>query len=347
MIGTRIGVYRLVRELGRGGMGVVYAADHDDGERRAAIKVIQPSLTLRRDVVARFVNEARAAAAIEDPGIVQVFDVGEHEGHPYLVMELLAGETVEARLRRVGPLAVRDALRITRQIASTLARAHAVGIVHRDLKPDNLFLIRDDEVAGGERTKVLDFGIAKLMAPGADVMVTGPGERLGTPMYMSPEQCRGETVDLRTDVYALGAVLFRMLTGRALFDKRNPADLIVAHLRESPVRPSALAPAVPASTDAVVLRCLEKDPELRYPSMAELGRALDDALERAGPPRPSSMQTPRLDAALNPSLLGDTLPAGGDPTRAPGARRRLGGALVIAVIAAVTAVAVALARGCG
>src|SRR4051812_15799079 len=172
-------------------MGAVYLGQHQLLGRRAAIKVLLPELSARPDIVNRFFNEARAVTTISDPGIVQVFDFGFHtDGSAYIVMELLEGETLGARLRRLGRMTVYDALRITLQMTRSLAAAHAKGIVHRDLKPDNVFLCGDPAVTGGERAKILDFGIAKLTgATGATK--TSTSLLMGTPMFMSPEQCRG------------------------------------------------------------------------------------------------------------------------------------------------------------
>src|SRR5262250_2908278 len=163
MEGTQIGAYRMLRQIGQGGMGSVWLAEHIALGRRAALKMLHPEFSNRPDIVTRFFNEARAATAIADPGIVQIFDFGQHvDGTAYIAMEMLEGEPLDQRLRRLVRLRIDDALRIMRQIASTLGVAHARGIVHRDLKPENVFLVHDPEVIGGERAKILDFGIAKL-----------------------------------------------------------------------------------------------------------------------------------------------------------------------------------------
>src|ERR1041385_6396596 len=188
--GTQVGAYRVLHRIGAGGMGSVWLAEHTMLGRRAAIKVLHSTFSRDPAIVTRFFNEARAATAIDDPGIVQIFDFGEHvDGSAYIVMELLEGETLEQRLSRLGRLGVRDALRIMRQIASSLGAAHQRGIVHRDLKPENIFIVRDPEVPGGERAKILDFGIAKLT--GDSIVKTQTSSVMGTPIYMSPEQCRG------------------------------------------------------------------------------------------------------------------------------------------------------------
>src|SRR6185436_498289 len=182
--GTQVGAYRLLQQIGEGGMGTVWLAEHTMLGRRAAIKMLHPAFTNRPDIVARFFNEARAATAIADPGIVQIFDFGQHvDGTAYIAMEYLEGEALDRRLRRRVRLPVGDALRIMRQVASTVGVAHARGIVHRDLKPENVFLVHDPEVAGGERAKILDFGIAKLS--GDATVKTNTAAVMGTPAYMS------------------------------------------------------------------------------------------------------------------------------------------------------------------
>jgi len=181
--GSQIGAYRVLEQLGSGGMGDVWIAEHAMLGRRAAIKVLRAELSSKPEIVARFFNEARAATAIADPGIVQIFDFGHHAGSAYIAMELLDGEPLDKRLARLGALPLHDALRITRQVASSLEAAHVRGIVHRDLKPENIFLVRDPEVAGGERPKILDFGIAKLGGDQVGVK-TQTSALLGTPTYM-------------------------------------------------------------------------------------------------------------------------------------------------------------------
>ncbi|MEZ4363019.1 MAG: protein kinase [Kofleriaceae bacterium] len=270
MVGSQLGAYRVLSQIGVGGMGVVWLAEHTMLGRRAAIKVLHPMFTAQPEVVSRFFNEARAATQISDPGIVQIFDFGHHtDGSAYIAMELLEGETLERRRQRLGRLPVTEALRILRQISSTLGVAHARGIVHRDLKPENIFLVPDPEVIGGERSKVLDFGIAKLTGEGG--VKTHTSAVLGTPTYMSPEQCRGAGhVDQRADVYALGCVLFTLLTGRPPFEAEGSGELIAMHLREAPPAPSSRVPGIPPEVDALVLRCLSKDPAQRFPSGSEL-----------------------------------------------------------------------------
>jgi hypothetical protein len=190
-------------------------------------------------------------------------------------MELLEGETLSTRIGRLGRLPLRDALRLARQIAGSLAAAHARHIIHRDLKPENVFLVRDPEAQGGERTKILDFGCCKLGTPGA--ALTQSGVVIGTPVYMSPEQCHGaRDVDHRSDIYAFGCLVFEMITGRPPFVGAAPGDLIVAHLFEPPPRASRYVPELPADINAVLLRCLAKSPADRFASMTELQETIDE-----------------------------------------------------------------------
>jgi serine/threonine protein kinase len=289
-----IGQYKILRTLGAGGMGTVHLGEHLLLGRRAAIKTLLPSLSSHREIVDRFFNEARAISAISDPGVVQIFDFGYHvDGTAYIVMEYLEGESLAARLERVEKLPLVEALRLARQLSSSLGAAHALDIVHRDLKPGNVFVIRDPEVQGGERTKILDFGICKLGDP-EGTTTTQTGTMLGTPVYMSPEQCRGAGhVDHRSDIYSLGAMLFHMITGRPPFDCDHVGDYIAAHLKESPPAPSTIAPELPAAIDALMTRCLAKDPDARFQSMSELQQAIEQLLARisdSGLPAPAPPQ---------------------------------------------------------
>jgi tRNA A-37 threonylcarbamoyl transferase component Bud32 len=277
IIGATFGSYRIVAELGGGGMGTVFLGEHAMLGSRAAIKVLRPEYSHQQQVVQRFFDEARAATRVADPGIVTVLDFGWHPtGAAYLVMEHLAGETLTGRIRRAGYLPPAQMLAIVRQVAMAMAAAHARGIVHRDLKPDNIFIVPDPAVAS-ERVKVLDFGIAKLLGDSAASHDgTQTGLILGTPGYMSPEQCRGAgRVDHRTDVYALGCVAFFLLCGRPPFTASTPGDLIASHITLPPPAPSTLIAGVPPVVDALVLRCLAKDADARYQTMRELVDAID------------------------------------------------------------------------
>jgi serine/threonine-protein kinase len=273
--GSSIGSYQLVDKLGEGGMGVIWLAKHSLLGRCAAMKILLPGFSANPELVQRFFNEARAATAIGDPGIVQIFDFGLHtDGSAYIVMELLDGESLGQRIERCGRLPTREAVAFGRQIAMSLAAAHAKNVVHRDLKPENVFVVPDPAVLGGERTKVLDFGIAKLDT-NENPLKTQTGAWLGTPVYASPEQCRSlADVDHRSDIYSLGCMLYCMVTGRPPFETGSSGDAVAAHIRDRARPPSSIAPDVPASLDAMIARCLEKDPERRYQSMHEVASAL-------------------------------------------------------------------------
>jgi eukaryotic-like serine/threonine-protein kinase len=319
--GAQVGAYRILHRIGEGGMGSVWLAEHVTLGRRAALKVLHAELSANPEIVARFFNEARAATAIADPGIVQIFDFGQHvDGSAYIVMELLDGEPLAHRLQRCGALAVPDALRIMRQVASTLGAAHARGIVHRDLKPDNIFLVRDPEVSGGERAKILDFGIAKLTGDQVGVK-TQTSAVMGTPTYMSPEQCRGAgQVDQRSDVYALGCVLFELVTATPPFVAEGVGDIIAMHLREAPPAPSQRVPGVGLDVDQLVLRCLAKDPAQRFASAAELAIAIG-ALVGSSPQVPPVRVGVPTAIASTPTTLsaatGARVIAGATRSRAP------------------------------
>jgi eukaryotic-like serine/threonine-protein kinase len=330
--GSPIGPYRIVRKIGEGGMGAVYLGEHTLIGRRAAIKVLLPELSSRRDSVDRFFNEARATTAISDPGIVQVFDFGfTPDKVAYIVMELLEGEQLNVRLARLRALTPADALRITRQAAGSLGAAHAAGIVHRDLKPENLFMIRDPEALGGERPKILDFGIAKLGDEMPDRVKTRTGVVLGTPVYMSPEQCHGANrVDHRADIYALGCVLCHLLTGRPPFDLSGVGAIISAHLREPPPRPSSRITPLPPEIDELVLRCLAKSPDERFATMLELQQACDAilVLVSRGSARNHSMPSgsmPMPMAIPTPVLTPSTPPEAGRTTLSTSSGQSLGG----------------------
>jgi serine/threonine protein kinase len=271
---SHIGQYRILRKIGAGGMGLVFLGEHTLLGRRAAIKTLLPTVASSAEIVERFFNEARATSAISDPGVIQIFDFGYHvDGTAYIVMELLEGEALSARIDRLGKLALGDVLRLARQIAGSLAAAHARDIIHRDLKPDNIFLVHDAEAQGGERSKILDFGICKVGS--SDAAVTQSGAMVGTPVYMSPEQCRGTgKVDHRADIYAFGCLVFHMLTGRPPFVGEATGELIVAHLREEPPLASQFVGELPPGVDALLQRCLAKEPDDRFASMTELLGAL-------------------------------------------------------------------------
>jgi serine/threonine-protein kinase len=322
VIGHVIGNYRIVRELGRGGMGMVYGAEHTQLGRPAALKMLLPQLSADPGIVQRFFNEARAASAIDHPGIVEVFDFGTHsDGRAYIVMELLKGESLEARLSR-SPMTPAEAGNIVAQVAGALAAAHARGIVHRDLKPDNIFLVPNELVAGGIQVKVLDFGIAKLAGEQGGGMKTQTGAVIGTPAYMSPEQCMGRSdIDHRTDLYSLGCVLYHMLTGRPPFLSEHGTGMILAaHMRDPVVDPRTLA-KVPESLALIAMRLLEKEPGARYQTASEVRNALVAAGAAAPTSHPPAVTAAPPAAAV--SGYGETMAAAPQMTTSSGSAAQM------------------------
>src|SRR2546422_6091805 len=276
MIGQTLGHYRVLEEIGSGGMGEVSRACDDRLGREVALKVLKPSLANDRDRLRRFEQEARAAAALSHPNIVAVYDIGMHNGAPYIVSELLQGQTLRQRLFN-GPLALRQATDCGIQIAQGLVAAHEKRIVHRDLKPENLFITRDG------RVKILDFGIAKLTLPeiredrslATMTTQTKSGSVLGTVAYMSPEQLRVKPVDHRSDIFSFGAVLYEMLTGKRAFSGETHVDTMTAVLKEEPPEMTLARQSIPATFEQIVRHCLEKEPENRFQSARDLAFALN------------------------------------------------------------------------
>ena len=299
--GQVLGNYRIVRKLGEGGMGAVFEAVHQEIGRRAAVKVLHPQFAQNAQVATRFLNEAKAANLIEHPGVVEIFEFSRlPDGTTYIVMEFLKGESLAKRLER-GPLGL-DTLRIARQIASVLAAAHENGIIHRDLKPDNVFIVRDPEAPGGERAKVLDFGIAKIAEE--HTMKTQAGSVLGTPAYMAPEQCKGAAlVTDKSDVYALGIMMYEMLCGHVPFRGTGLGDIMVAHLTQEPSPLRDVTPDVSPELAAYVHRLLAKDPAMR-PTMKEVIAQI----ERFGASRTGMMTVPVEDDPTKRKTIGFDAP---------------------------------------
>jgi serine/threonine-protein kinase len=274
MVGEALGNYRLVAQIGSGSMGVVFLAEHQRIERRVAIKVLGPELVSDQRALQRFFVEALATSRIRHPGIVEVFDCDvDATGRAYIVLEHLEGETLAERLRRAGKLHWSAAGLIARRLADALGAAHEKGIVHRDLKPENVFLVgngRDPTAA----VKVLDFGVAKLLASEAISRVTMRGTVVGTPEYMSPEQCAGAEVDHRADIYALGCILFEMLTGQPPFLTSTVRELALAHRFRPAPSAAASCPDLPDWLGDLLARMLAKEPERRPASMREVYKSL-------------------------------------------------------------------------
>ena len=279
--GTNLGPYKIQSVVGAGGMGEVYRAHDSRLDRTVAIKVLPASFSADRDRLQRFAQEARAAAALNHPNILSIFDIGDQEGAPYVVSELLEGETLRDRLK-TGPISNRKAIDYALQVARGLAAAHEKGIVHRDLKPENLFLTNDG------RVKILDFGLAKLTRPESQGSegdlptiqgLTEPGLIMGTAGYMSPEQVRGKTADQRSDIFAFGAILHEMISGKRAFRGDTAADTMSAILKEEPPELSETGRPVPPGLERIVRHCLEKNPAERFHSARDLAFALEALTE--------------------------------------------------------------------
>jgi len=274
--GTRLGPYEILSPLGAGGMGEVYRARDSRLGRDVAVKVLPSSFSDDEQRLQRFEQEACAVGALNHPNILAIHDVGKHNGSPYVVSELLEGETLRGRIGGAA-LPVRKAIDYALQIARGLAAAHEKGIVHRDLKPENIFITRDG------RVKILDFGLAKLTEPAegqskTDVPTrridTDPGTVMGTVGYMSPEQVCGRPVDHRADIFSFGAILYEMLTGKRAFHGESAAETMSAILREDPPDLSESNKNVAPALEHVVRHCLEKNPEERFHSASDLAFAI-------------------------------------------------------------------------
>jgi eukaryotic-like serine/threonine-protein kinase len=303
--GARLGVFEVLERIGAGGMGEVYRARDTRLDRIVAVKVISASELPGRDRIERFKREARASSRLSHPHICALYDIGEHDGEAFLVMEYVAGETLAERLER-GPLRIEEVLRYGVQIADALDIAHRNGVVHRDLKPSNIMLSRDG-------VKLLDFGLAKLRDVDADRMGNAPtmslglseeGLILGSLPYMAPEQLEGRPVDARADLFALGAVLYEMTTGEPPFRGSSKASLIVAILSEEPAPPMTRQPLTPALFDRTIRRCLAKQPDERWQTAADLAAELKYILETPQEARPSAVQVLRPRRALWVTALG-------------------------------------------
>ncbi len=273
-----LGHYRLMQRLGTGGMGVVYRAVHEKLGRTVAIKMMHRSLVSDRTTIARFFQEARAVNTIRHPNVVDIYDFVSAGPDIYLVMEFLVGEDLHQLIYDAGgrPLPLPRTILILEQICGALQAAHGRNLIHRDLKPANVFLTRRND--RDDFVKLLDFGLAKLEH--SDGRMTRDGMVLGTPEYMAPEQARGDTMDGRVDLYALGVIAYEMMTGRHLFPPGGHAEVMVRHVKEAPVPPRQWNPALPEALETVLLRCLAKKPAERPPSAMELAKELCAAIDQ-------------------------------------------------------------------
>jgi len=297
MLGERFGSFRALARLGQGSMGEVYLGEHQRIARRAAIKVLMAERTRDADTVRRLFIEARATSMIRHPGIVEIYDCDVHRnGRAYIIMEYLEGETLAKRLERVGALPWPVSCRVARRVADAIGAAHRAGIIHRDVKPDNVFLTSTTAWPAVTEVKVLDFGLAKLaVSTLVGAAGTMAGSLVGSPTYMSPEQCQGERVDHRCDIYSLGCVIFETIAGRPPFIDSRVRDVLAAHVSRAAPALTSIVPDAPPWLARLVTRMLAKDPSERPRSMEEVVRELDavalvkpvEASEADAPDRPT------------------------------------------------------------
>ncbi|HEX3447057.1 MAG TPA: serine/threonine-protein kinase, partial [Isosphaeraceae bacterium] len=270
----KFGQYQLRQKLGVGGMGEVYLAEHQMLKRPCALKLIKPEAGADPIALARFEREVQSAARLSHPNTIEIYDYGHtDDGTFYYVMEYLPGMSLQDLVQTYGPLPARRIIYFFRQVCAGLAEAHAIGLVHRDLKPANIYIT----VRGGEVdfAKILDFGLVKLTKDKGAVALTSDQRVSGTPLYMAPEQVMGDrSLGARADIYALGGMMYFTLTGQPPFKGGSPFEVMMAHARDPVVPPSQLRPEVPADLEQVVLRCLAKKPDDRYPDVKALGKAL-------------------------------------------------------------------------
>jgi serine/threonine-protein kinase len=292
------GRYEVLSVIGEGGMGTVYEVRHRALGKAFALKALRKDLAADAEIAARFIQEARTAAAVSHPGLVEITDFGRLDsGQVYFVMELLHGQSLAALLRSGGPLPAARGLNIVRQLVHALKAAHDASIVHRDLKPDNIHIGRGDDAT--DIVKIVDFGLAKVIGSSK---LTRSGMVFGTPHYMSPEQAAGEVVDHRADIYALGIVMYEMFTGKVPFEADSYMGVLTKHMYMAPAPPSELSPAVKSlgALEDVILRCLQKRPQARYDDLAALLVDLDQRLPPAAPAglrasRPASLLADQLE----------------------------------------------------
>ncbi len=291
-IGENVGPYRIIGQLGQGGMATVYKAYHASLDRYVALKVLHPAFKEDPNFLGRFQREAKMVARLEHPNIVPVYAFEEHEGHPFLVMKYIEGQTLKARLQK-GPLSEAEILRITQAVGSALTYAHKKDILHRDVKPSNVLLANDGEIY------LADFGLARLASVvdstlSAEILV-------GTPQYISPEQASGvKELDARSDVYCFGVMLYEMSVGRVPFNADTPYAIVFDHIYKPLPLPRQIRPELSEELETVLLKALTKDREDRYPDVASLVKAFSAALPLSGVTKVSAAQTPAAASKVSP-----------------------------------------------
>jgi len=307
--GQQVGDYIIQKKIGEGGFGTVFSGEHPLIGKMVAIKVLNRQYSSQPEMVSRFVAEARAVNQIRHRHIIDIFGFGQLEdGRHYYIMELLDGMPMDEYLDDCGQLPMEQAIPILRSVARALDAAHSKGIAHRDLKPENIFLVNDSDE--GMYPKLLDFGIAKLLSSDNPAEhKTRTGAPMGTPHYMSPEQCRGRDVDHRTDIYAFGVVTYVMLTGELPFDGEDYMDILLAQISDEAAPPSTHAPHLPQSVDAGIGWMLRKDPGERPPNLVTAVRALEDAAQSAGIPIPAGPAPSGVYAASTTALSRQRTPS--------------------------------------
>jgi serine/threonine-protein kinase len=356
MIGETVTHYRIVDKVGEGGMGVVYRAEDTRLGRPVAVKFLSPRLLADAVAIERFQREARAASSLNHPHIAAIYDIGNHNGGPFLVMELLDGTTLRRRCDG-NPLPLDVLLDYAVQAADALDAAHSAGIVHRDIKSANIFVTERGQV------KILDFGLAKLTEPHvvsdqyaqttlaqAPLHPTQTGQTMGTPTYMSPEQARGEPIDRRSDLFSFGVVLYEMATGREPFSGRTPALIFDAILRQTPQRPSEINPQLPAELDHIIYKALEKDRELRYQTAAELRADLRRLKRESDSHRTTNVKVPVATQAAPAARPEATVPSAPTMGASPATGKRswyLYAGAAAAFVALVVVAALTLFQGSG
>ena len=346
--GDEFAGYRIERRLGRGGMGILYLALEPGLERRVALKLIAPEAAADEVFARRFSEESRIAASIEHPNVVPIYAAGEEDAVPWIAMRYVAGSDLGRRIAREGRLEAADAVALIAQVGNGLDAIHAAGLVHRDVKPANVLLSGEP---GSEHAYITDFGVARNVSTQSGLTQTG--RFVGTLDYVAPEQISGEAIDARVDVYALGCLLFKLLTGEVPFPREGEAARLYAHLHDPPPAPSLQATSAPTALDDVVLRAMSKSPDDRFPSAGDLGRAAQAALGG------TAVSLPERTVATGAAATGErrtpasrtreseTVPLAGEAEAPPATRRPLLVGGLLALIAAAVVVALVVSGGGG